>query len=144
MFTKVLRAAEELCVTQGAVSHQVKALEAELSVKLFNRERQRLLITEAGRAVASGVAEKVTGGFPAVQRETAPALTLGHVCLGSMLSKKPQPASRLISCRKTKHAMIARRDALRPVAKVTGKFISVGGSRPLVPFSILTHPSSRG
>jgi DNA-binding transcriptional LysR family regulator len=43
------RAAEELCVTQGAVSYQVKALEAELSVKLFNREHQRLLITEAGR-----------------------------------------------------------------------------------------------
>src|SRR5438045_9473089 len=43
------RAAEELCVTQGAVSHQVKALEAELAIKLFTRERQRLLITEAGR-----------------------------------------------------------------------------------------------
>ena len=43
------RAAEELCVTQGAVSHQVKALEVELGVKLFNRERQRLVITEAGR-----------------------------------------------------------------------------------------------
>ena len=43
------RAAEELCVTQGAVSHQVKALEAELGIKLFNRERQRLIITEAGR-----------------------------------------------------------------------------------------------
>jgi LysR family glycine cleavage system transcriptional activator len=43
------QAAAELCVTQGAVSHQVKALEAELSIKLFNRERQRLVITEAGR-----------------------------------------------------------------------------------------------
>ena len=43
------RAAEELSVTQGAVSHQVKALEAELGFKLFNRERQRLVITEAGR-----------------------------------------------------------------------------------------------
>src|SRR5438477_11789174 len=43
------RAAEELCVTQGAESHQVKALEAELAVKLFNRERQRLIIIEAGR-----------------------------------------------------------------------------------------------
>ena len=43
------RAAEELFVTQGAVSHQVKALELELGVKLFNRERQRLVITEAGR-----------------------------------------------------------------------------------------------
>jgi LysR family glycine cleavage system transcriptional activator len=44
------RAAEELYVTQGAVSHQVKALEAELGIKLFNRERQRLIITEAGRS----------------------------------------------------------------------------------------------
>ena len=46
-FTK---AAAELCVTQGAVSHQVKALELELGLKLFRRERQRLLITDAGRS----------------------------------------------------------------------------------------------
>jgi LysR family glycine cleavage system transcriptional activator len=43
------RAAAELFVTQGAVSQQVKGLEAQLGVKLFNRERQRLVITEAGR-----------------------------------------------------------------------------------------------
>ena len=43
------RAADELCVTQGAVSHQVKALEAALGLKLFNRERQGLVITAAGR-----------------------------------------------------------------------------------------------
>jgi LysR family glycine cleavage system transcriptional activator len=43
------RAADELCVTQGAVSHQVKLLEATLGIKLFNRERQRLVITDAGR-----------------------------------------------------------------------------------------------
>ncbi len=45
-FTK---AAHELCVTQGAVSQQVKGLEAELGVRLFRRERQRLVITDAGR-----------------------------------------------------------------------------------------------
>jgi len=45
-FTK---AAAELCVTQGAVSQQVKALEAELGVRLFQRERQRVATTEAGR-----------------------------------------------------------------------------------------------
>jgi LysR family glycine cleavage system transcriptional activator len=44
------RAADELCVTQGAVSHQVKALEAELGLKLFNRQQQRLVITDAGRS----------------------------------------------------------------------------------------------
>jgi LysR family glycine cleavage system transcriptional activator len=43
------RAAEELSVTQGAVSHQVKALEDTLGIKLFHRERQRLTLTEAGR-----------------------------------------------------------------------------------------------
>lgn len=43
------RAAEELFVTPGAVSQQVKALEIELGLKLFRRERQRLVITEAGR-----------------------------------------------------------------------------------------------
>jgi len=42
------RAAEELHVTQSAVSQQVKALEAQLGFKLFNRERQRLRITPAG------------------------------------------------------------------------------------------------
>jgi LysR family glycine cleavage system transcriptional activator len=42
------RAAEELHVTPGAVSQQVKALELALDVKLFARERQRLAITEAG------------------------------------------------------------------------------------------------
>ncbi len=49
------RAADELCVTQGAVSHQVKALEAELGLKLFNRQRQRLVITEAGRSYLATV-----------------------------------------------------------------------------------------
>ena len=43
------RAAEELAVTQGAVSHQVKALEQELGLRLFLRERQRLRLTGAGR-----------------------------------------------------------------------------------------------
>ena len=43
------RAAKELNVTQGAVSHQVKALEDTLGLKLFRRERQRLILTESGR-----------------------------------------------------------------------------------------------
>jgi LysR family transcriptional regulator, glycine cleavage system transcriptional activator len=43
------RAAEELNVTPGAVSHQVKALENTFGLSLFHRERQRLILTEAGR-----------------------------------------------------------------------------------------------
>src|SRR5580692_1388407 len=37
------RAAEELCVTQGAVSHQIKALEVTLGLRLFTREHERLV-----------------------------------------------------------------------------------------------------
>jgi LysR family glycine cleavage system transcriptional activator len=42
-------AAGELNVTQGAVSHQVKALEEDLGLRLFIRRRQRLELTDAGR-----------------------------------------------------------------------------------------------
>jgi hypothetical protein len=42
------RAGEELNVTQ-AVSHQVKALQEILNIRLFKRERQRLCLTEPGR-----------------------------------------------------------------------------------------------
>lgn len=42
------RAAEELCVTQGAVSHQVRALEARLGVRLFQRLARGLALTDEG------------------------------------------------------------------------------------------------
>jgi LysR family glycine cleavage system transcriptional activator len=51
----ITRAAEELNVTQGAVSQQVKALEVALGVALFTRERQRLALTEPGRKYHSVV-----------------------------------------------------------------------------------------
>jgi LysR family transcriptional regulator, glycine cleavage system transcriptional activator len=74
------RAAEELCVTQGAVSHQVKALEGELGVKLFNRERQRLIITQAGRdyliVVRDAFDRIAVGTERLVQRQTAGVLTV--------------------------------------------------------------------
>lgn len=74
------RAAEELCVTQGAVSHQVKALETELAVKLFNRERQRLIITEAGRdylAVVRDALDRIAIGTERLlQRQNAGVLTV--------------------------------------------------------------------
>src|ERR1700747_833135 len=74
------RAAEELCVTQGAVSQQVKALEAQLAIKLFNRERQRLIITEAGReylAVVRDALDRIAVGTERlVQRQTTGVLTI--------------------------------------------------------------------
>ncbi|CTQ55432.1 Gcv operon activator [Roseibium album] len=43
------RAAEELHLTQGAVSKQVRHLEDRLGVELFRRVRQRIVLTDAGR-----------------------------------------------------------------------------------------------
>lgn len=45
-FTK---AAEELHVTQAAVSHQVKTLEEHLGLKLFRRLHRQLLLTDSGQ-----------------------------------------------------------------------------------------------
>ena len=74
------RAAEELCVTQGAVSHQVKALETELGFKLFNRERQRLVITEAGREYLNVIRDAfdriALGTARLTQRQSSGVLTV--------------------------------------------------------------------
>ena len=74
------RAAEELNVTQGAVSQQVKVLEATLGVKLFNRQRQRLALTEAGReylAVVRDALDRIAVGTDrVVQRQRSGVLTI--------------------------------------------------------------------
>jgi LysR family glycine cleavage system transcriptional activator len=74
------RAAQELNVTQGAVSHQVKALEATLGIKLFNRERQQLVMTEAGRdylAVVRDALDRIAAGTERLmQRQSAGVLTV--------------------------------------------------------------------
>jgi LysR family transcriptional regulator, glycine cleavage system transcriptional activator len=46
-------AAEELGVTQGAVAQQVRGLEADLSVRLFDRLPRSLGLTDRGRGYAS-------------------------------------------------------------------------------------------
>ena len=54
------RAAEELCVTQAAVSHQVKALEKHLGVALFRRTTRGLVLTDEGAALAPTLDESFT------------------------------------------------------------------------------------
>jgi LysR family glycine cleavage system transcriptional activator len=74
------RAAEELFVTPGAVSQQVKALETDLGLKLFNRERQRLVLTEAGReylAVVRDALDQIALGTERLtQRQRSGVLTV--------------------------------------------------------------------
>ncbi|MBO6519011.1 MAG: transcriptional regulator GcvA [Rhodospirillales bacterium] len=47
-FTK---AAEELNVTQAAISHQVKALEDQIGILLFQRRNRQLILTDAGQTL---------------------------------------------------------------------------------------------
>jgi len=49
------RAAAELCITQSAVSHEVKALEEQLGQPLFSRVNRSLLLTEAGEKLYRAV-----------------------------------------------------------------------------------------
>ncbi|MDO3546788.1 transcriptional regulator GcvA [Ralstonia pseudosolanacearum] len=49
------RAAIELFVTHGAVSHQMRTLEEELGVPLFERRGKRVTLTHAGRTYAERV-----------------------------------------------------------------------------------------
>jgi LysR family glycine cleavage system transcriptional activator len=74
------RAAKELNVTQGAISHQVKALEDTLGLKLFHRERQRLILTEAGRdylAVIRDALDQIAVGTERLlQRQESGVLTV--------------------------------------------------------------------
>lgn len=49
------RAAEEIHVTHGAVSHQVKALEEQAGVPLFARNGRKVALTADGRALADRV-----------------------------------------------------------------------------------------
>ena len=47
------RAAEELHVAQSALSHQIRRLEQELGIPLFERTSRRVTATEAGQAIAA-------------------------------------------------------------------------------------------
>ena len=49
------RAAEELSLTQGAISRQIKLLEDQLGITLFERVRQRIVLTEAGAFYANEI-----------------------------------------------------------------------------------------
>lgn len=60
------RAAQELSLTQGAVSRQVAALEAQLGVNLFKRGQHGMVLTAAGADYARQVAQRLD----ALERDT--------------------------------------------------------------------------
>ncbi len=62
------RAAEELHVTPAAISHQIKALEDHLGVKLFRRLNRAVLLSDAGQACAAGISAAFDGMAAALER----------------------------------------------------------------------------
>ena len=82
-FTK---AAAELHLTQSAVSRQIRALEDSLGVTLFERVRQRLVMTEAGRTYV----EEVRLALARMQEATLNVLA--HQGPAGLLRLATQPA----------------------------------------------------
>ncbi|MFC0267173.1 LysR family transcriptional regulator [Kushneria aurantia] len=85
----VTAAAEELSVTHGAVSRQIRALEAHFATTLFDRAGRGLVLTRHGRRLHAGVGDAFTAlseschGL-AAEIEGAP-FTLA--CPGSLLAR---------------------------------------------------------
>ncbi|MEQ8897223.1 MAG: LysR family transcriptional regulator [Roseovarius sp.] len=64
-------AAEELCVTPSAISHQVRTLEDHLGQQVFVRAANRLALTRAGAAYASALSTILGELFAATDAATA-------------------------------------------------------------------------
>ena len=62
-------AADELNVTPAAISHQIKALEADLGIKLFRRLNRAVRLTDAGHACLPGLRD----GFERIAEAVARA-----------------------------------------------------------------------
>lgn len=87
-------AAEELLLSQPAVSQQVKALEQHLNVKLFERAGQRLFLTEAGEAIQAHARAMLTAHAEMEQvlaqlRGSRGRLALGANTTGGMYCLPP-------------------------------------------------------
>jgi LysR family transcriptional regulator, glycine cleavage system transcriptional activator len=70
-YGSISRAAEELHLTQGAVSRQIRQLEAQVGTALFHRLHQRVSLTDAGRGYLEEVRQALDALDAATQRTMA-------------------------------------------------------------------------
>ena len=80
----VSRAAEELNLTQSAVSRQIQQLEDSLGVSLFSRSRQRVVLTDVGRLYASQVRSTLVELSDATHQAIALSGTSGVLNLATL------------------------------------------------------------
>lgn len=93
-FQSVTLAARELCVTQSAVSHQVRNLEDYLQTRLFERKGPKLLLTDYGQLLYRDMSQAISlikrsvGGLRAAHRSaTIGVLVRPHFAM-NWLSKR--------------------------------------------------------
>ena len=85
------RAADELFVTHGAVSHQIRALEADLGVTLFARDGKRVRLSDIGRQYATEVRATLSALAEATRRHPEQKARLDDV-LAKMKEQARNPA----------------------------------------------------
>jgi len=98
------RAAAAVPVAQPALSHQVKLLEHELGVELFERSRNGVRLTEAGEIFVLR-ARRALAEMDAAREEIAAlkGLTAGRLVLGAMQALAGLDLPRLIAAFHTAH-----------------------------------------
>lgn len=72
-------AADELGMTQAAVSYQIRALEDRVGAKLFERSKGRVKLTEAGRRLMAPLTDafdRMDAAFAALRSDDASLLTI--------------------------------------------------------------------
>jgi LysR family glycine cleavage system transcriptional activator len=103
-------AANELGMTQAAVSYQVKLLEERLGAPLFRREKRRVVLTDAGRKAAPQITrafDAIDAAFGAIRADDEAVLTVSTSNtfantwlawrLGSFQMNHPEMAVRLLT-----------------------------------------------
>lgn len=78
-------AADELFVTPSAVSHQIKLLEEQLSVRLFHRMHRTVILTDSGRRYA----EEIGAAFARIDKATR---DIGRVAKSDILTLHSTPS----------------------------------------------------
>ncbi|WP_051531472.1 LysR substrate-binding domain-containing protein [Sphingomonas sp. URHD0057] len=78
------RAADELNLTPGAISHAIKALEQRLDQQLFTREGRAVALTAAGRTLAARV--RLSLGLLADAFDTAPWRARDRLVISTLAS----------------------------------------------------------
>ncbi|AZY96040.1 LysR family transcriptional regulator (plasmid) [Paracoccus sp. Arc7-R13] len=78
------RAAEELNLTQSAVSRQIKDLETQLGIGLFTRVRQRILLSDAGRRLLPEVEQLLAGMERLAMKAAGSRDASGHLTIATL------------------------------------------------------------